>query len=612
MRFKIHRFPGGSRTEQLHLMHPDQGSIGSLQYVRHPDHLQIELMQVKREHRGNGYASQLMDELQRRNPGTPLDHGERTDAGQDWWDSYSSGKNVQDGRTMASRKTAITIPYLRNPQSSQQYGDFGERYGQHVEPRGRYLIERSGDHVPEGWEAGEVTFHNPKHMDFGGGYTSPDNWKHRLSAEFDGKRGEALSRALLKAGHDGIITHDEDGTREIVDLTPLRHQARTDRWPPYLTERPDEYGDPIPVNESRHNARGPVGTEEEAKARGWVGPYFHGTTKRRAQDIRRGGFRQPRMHNWEMSGYGTIEEIDKGATHRTFFADNHQDAHDFARAIHGDDVDVVKAYLHPDHLTTEEGGGFMDSTQVKDVAHAMAIREPRRARTASKPQSPHLTYRHQYHPGMGLGRVQVHDPDFPEEGGRIGELQYAREHEDHESPDSHYVSFLWVHPDYRRQGIARDMYDLAQRHNDVHHSEAQTEAGAAWAKRVGRAVLPRERLFGPTYGLDQDIFSGDQLKPAIRDDLIGQFDEFCRRHRYTHWRSWAKIIFFGSEASRWSGPELVGNGDFDISIGIEYDRLRATNPVFRDADDADIAALFTQQMHAELNDPEYVLPEGRR
>lgn len=120
----------------------------------------------------------------------------------------------------------VTMRYVRNPQSSKQYGDFAERYGQHIEPHGRYLSEQGGDHVPDGWESGEVSFQNPLHLPFGDdSYQHPNNWKHQLSTQYNGKRGKALSRAIAKDGHDAIITHDDYGTREIVDLTHLHKQA---------------------------------------------------------------------------------------------------------------------------------------------------------------------------------------------------------------------------------------------------------------------------------------------------------------------------------------------------------------------------------------------------
>lgn len=125
----------------------------------------------------------------------------------------------------------MTMRYVRNPESSKQYGDFGEQYGQHIEPHGRYLSEQGGDHVPDDWESGEVSFQNPLHLPFGNdSYQHPDNWKHQLSQQYGGKRGKALSRAIAKDGHDAIITHDDYGTREIVDLTHLHKRAVSVSW----------------------------------------------------------------------------------------------------------------------------------------------------------------------------------------------------------------------------------------------------------------------------------------------------------------------------------------------------------------------------------------------
>lgn len=117
----------------------------------------------------------------------------------------------------------VTFPYLRN---TEQAGYFGGTYGQDVEPHGRYLTYHDGP-KPDGdrWEAGEVSFKNPLHMDFGGGYGDESNWKHQLSRQFGGKKGKALSRAVVRAGHDAIITHDEYGPSEIVDLTSFRRTA---------------------------------------------------------------------------------------------------------------------------------------------------------------------------------------------------------------------------------------------------------------------------------------------------------------------------------------------------------------------------------------------------
>lgn len=105
---KTKKDPDQLGTHTLTAVHPKHGPVGSLQYVKRADHLQVEMLSVPRQHRGNGYAAELMDEMQRRHPGMPIDHGERTDAGQDWWDKYSLGKEVVNGRTIASLRTSGT------------------------------------------------------------------------------------------------------------------------------------------------------------------------------------------------------------------------------------------------------------------------------------------------------------------------------------------------------------------------------------------------------------------------------------------------------------------------------------------------------------------------
>jgi hypothetical protein len=125
----------------------------------------------------------------------------------------------------------------------------------------------------------------------------------------------------------------------------------------------------------------------------------------------------------------------------------------------------------------------------------------------------------------------------------------------------------------------------------------------------GRYTAPTKRLFGPTFGLDTRIWDGEKLRKSIRDDIIGRFDAFCARHGYADWRRWAKIVFFGSEASEWTSKSLHGNNDFDLSIGIHYPMIRISVPHFGPAvSDTEISDTFTQQMHAELNDPQHRFP----
>lgn len=248
------------------------------------------------------------------------------------------------------------------------------------------------------------------------------------------------------------------------------------------------------------------------------------------------------------------------------------------------------------------------------------------------------------------------------EHGVVGALQYLR---GSRANSPIYIQRLEVHSDHRRRGYGSALMDTLQAKYPkarIDHGD-RTDQGKAWwssygqgADRRGRtgtltsgrtasvcpcgmkvikdgdewthadgsvshdgrwyghsvaelmrrrsAKVPTQRLFGPTYGLDHRLFDGEHLKADIRDDIIRHFSDFCERHGYAEWMRWARLFFFGSEASEWTSPIGEGNGDFDLSLGIRYDLFRHANPRYGDLGDEEIARMFTEQMHAELNDPD--------
>lgn len=115
----------------------------------------------------------------------------------------------------------VDFAYTRRTDSSYDHVVSETEFGRDVEPAGRYMVEAApGGFVPENSEAGTVRFEQPLHLDVGDGdYDSPDNWKRRLSAHYDGKTGRALSQAIRDDGYDAITTRDKYGTGEVVDLT---------------------------------------------------------------------------------------------------------------------------------------------------------------------------------------------------------------------------------------------------------------------------------------------------------------------------------------------------------------------------------------------------------
>jgi 2'-5' RNA ligase len=198
----------------LYAHHPDGGSRGDVSdYAGHiawsGKDGEVALVNVHPKFQRRGLGTELWNRAKEVEPNLHHSPEEfQTDEGKAW-----AGKTA----------SATTIYYLHNTEKSP---DAGSRFGQDVEPHGRYLVEAGPNaKSDERWEKGSVTFQNPKHIPFGGGYQEDSNWKHQLSKEHGGKRGSELSQAVRDAGHDGIITHDDYGTSEIVDLTHLKPRS---------------------------------------------------------------------------------------------------------------------------------------------------------------------------------------------------------------------------------------------------------------------------------------------------------------------------------------------------------------------------------------------------
>jgi len=135
----------------------------------------------------------------------------------------------------------VSIPVTHRQQKTQ---NFGSQFGQDIEPKGRYVLH--GHHGKEGtfrhdWGPEHdvttihdtVNFQNPLVIQHKGTSSGPDTWKRRLSDQYGGKTGKALSRAIQRDGHDGVVTVDshshrgemKHSTNEIVDLTGKRASA---------------------------------------------------------------------------------------------------------------------------------------------------------------------------------------------------------------------------------------------------------------------------------------------------------------------------------------------------------------------------------------------------
>lgn len=145
------------------------------------------------------------------------------------WREGHHAETTEDGVHFQTGKP-VDVKYTHRKQPTQ---NFGARFGQDIEPAGRYVLHGHLGTPGESVEAGNfkvttthgtVHFQNPLVIVHGGTTGEPGAWKRRLSGEHGGKKGKALSKAIAKQGHDGIVTVDKHGTSEIVDLTHLHVQ----------------------------------------------------------------------------------------------------------------------------------------------------------------------------------------------------------------------------------------------------------------------------------------------------------------------------------------------------------------------------------------------------
>lgn len=112
----------------------------------------------------------------------------------------------------------------------------GSTFQQDIEPAGEYMIYEDpawGNkeyHIKMGSrqhrEFGTITFKNPLVLEFSkSGRYDETSWKARLSEMYEGATGKELSRAVMKDGHDGIITvrpEDSNEPSEIVNLNGMK------------------------------------------------------------------------------------------------------------------------------------------------------------------------------------------------------------------------------------------------------------------------------------------------------------------------------------------------------------------------------------------------------
>jgi GNAT superfamily N-acetyltransferase len=185
---------------KLKALHPESGEeMGFLDYQvprRKSNKITVHELKTHEGHQRKGVGSALMDEMQRRHPGTPIDHGDRTPDGKAWWKGYTDGKRVQHGRTMATVTPITRHADLRPPVESFARQD-GEDWSDHQR------------RVRHGLSMGHLTYMQAREH---GGYTGDaredtrDDWTGQHK---DGKGWQPLPQKLYHTTTDaaGVAAH---------------------------------------------------------------------------------------------------------------------------------------------------------------------------------------------------------------------------------------------------------------------------------------------------------------------------------------------------------------------------------------------------------------------
>ena len=102
----------------------------------------------------------------------------------------------------------------------------------------------------------------------------------------------------------------------------------------------------------------------------------------------------------------------------------------------------------------------------------------------------------------------------------------------------------------------------------------------------------------PESALDPSLFDGSHMKPDVRSWIISTVHGFLAK-RYMHPESWTRLWVAGSGVSfQWAADR--DPADLDVMLGVDYVRLRQSNPDLSGFSDLEIARLLNQQLHDEL------------
>jgi GNAT superfamily N-acetyltransferase len=550
---------GGSKwPTKIHLkaLHPETGEqMGFLEYNvprRKADKITVQRLETHPDHQRKGVGSALMDEMQRRHPGTPIDHGDRTPDGKAWWAKYSDGKKVTRGRTMATVtpiRPADERPSVESyaRQDGEDWMDHQRRI-RHGLSMGHLTYEQAKDHRYSG-DSREDT----RHDGYGPAPTKPKGWQplpkqlYHTTTDAAGVAANGLRSGGELGQNKG---HGLGGTPEWLSLTDRHDNAH------HMLDALHEYHDHLngktnfpDLHRAAENGEGAEKPFHKALTDGLSEMY----NEHHRESLMRGKRIEP--------GFATHDEAkERGWTpHPTLHRDFGEDKHG-RRIGTGWERDSNLDERHDEYGAFSRarqwsGNGKPSVLFTSNDRQAFADKDP--SNFAVLPVRPR--------PG-GHG--------FP--GGDKDEWRTG-------TGDA-----VEVHGEpIRRQATATPVPDNTKPYRHEHD----------W--------LPHDHFFAPgKKGLDPRLFDeNDRMHPIVRQHLLSLLNSFWAPKYGDSWQSWARVYLTGSEASHW-----YGNSDLDVLIGVDHEVLHHHIDTFTGEPDDAIDAKLTDELREGLNDDARMLP----
>ena len=102
----------------------------------------------------------------------------------------------------------------------------------------------------------------------------------------------------------------------------------------------------------------------------------------------------------------------------------------------------------------------------------------------------------------------------------------------------------------------------------------------------------------PESGLDMRLFTGHQLRPAVRNGIKRILFEYLVK-RFNQPERWTKVWLAGSGISyQWSATR--DPGDLDCLVGIEYPIFRQYNNEYAGLSNIEIAQMFNEDFNLDI------------